>query len=90
MNELVLRNDTAVRIVRMFPDRLLAITCQGIIGILSLGIGFFKAYDKVSHYKLFSKLLRLGTPVYLVKILANGYAAQPMQIKLDNSLSEPC
>ena len=43
----------------------------------------------MSHYKLLSKLLRLGTPVSLVKILANWYAAQSMQIKWDNSLSEP-
>ena len=41
------------------------------------------------HYKLFSKLLQLGTPVYHVKILVNWYAAQSLLIKCDNSLSEP-
>ena len=36
MNNLVLRRDTVVRIVRMFPDKLLTITCQGVIGMFML------------------------------------------------------
>ena len=42
MNNLVLRKDTAVRIVRMVSDRLLTITYQEVIGMIMLAHWIFK------------------------------------------------
>ena len=48
-----------------------------------------KAYDRVSHYRLFAKLFRRGVSVYFVKFLDNWYTAQEMQVKLRDSVSSP-
>ena len=46
-----------------------------------------KAYDKVSFYHLFNKLLDRGTPAYFVKFLANWYSRQRMKVKWKNRCS---
>ena len=48
-----------------------------------------KAYDRVSHFRLFTKLLQKGLPVYFVKFLALWYSAQEMQVKWRDSVSSP-
>ena len=40
-----------------------------------------KAYDKVSLYCLFNKLLDRSAPVYLVKFLVKWYSCQEMKVK---------
>lgn len=46
-----------------------------------------KAYDCVSHYQLFTKLLRRGITIYFVKFLTNWYTSQEMQAKWRNLVS---
>ncbi|XP_062504975.1 uncharacterized protein LOC134181724 [Corticium candelabrum] len=46
-----------------------------------------KAYDKVSFYCLFNKLLDRGAPVYLVKFLAKWYSCLNMKVKWNNHCS---
>ena len=46
-----------------------------------------KAYDKVSFYHLFNKLLDRGAPAYFVKFLANWYSRQRMKVKWKNRCS---
>ena len=48
-----------------------------------------KAFDRINHDKLFSKLQHRGVPRYLVRILAFWYANQQMRVKWGNSLSAP-
>ena len=55
-------------------------------------IGFIdasKAFDRVNHFKLFSKLQARGVPGIIVRILAYWYAKQTMQVKWGSSLSIP-
>ena len=53
-----------------------------------LSMFFFTDFMLFVIGKLFSKLLRLGTPEYLAQIFANWYNVQSMQIKWDDNLSE--
>ena len=46
-----------------------------------------KAYDKVSFYYQFNKLLDRGAPVYLVKFLAKWYSCQELKVKWNNHCS---
>ena len=47
-----------------------------------------KAYDRVSHYRLFSMLLDIDAPVYFVKLLKTWYTSQSMQVRWNNRLSQ--
>lgn len=48
-----------------------------------------KAYDRVNHFNLFTKLLDRGVPVYLVKLLSFWYRNQSLQVKWGLFLSRP-
>ena len=53
------------------------------------GLDLSKAYDRVSCYRLFNKLLKLECPIYVVKFLNAWYVDQQMRIKWNNRLSQP-
>ena len=40
-----------------------------------------KAFDRVSHWTLFSKLIKRNIPLVIVRIIAYWYQTQPMCIK---------
>ena len=46
-----------------------------------------KAFDRVSHYVLFDKLLKRGVPLYVVRILIFWYTSQTMYVRWNNVLS---
>lgn len=46
-----------------------------------------KAFDKVTHCKLFEKLFRLGVPSYFVNILSYWYSHQNVFVKFQNGRS---
>ena len=48
-----------------------------------------KAFDRINHGKLFTKLQDRGVPPYLVRILQYWYTYQTMQIRWGNSISSP-
>ena len=48
-----------------------------------------KAFDRVKHSVLFSKLVRRGVPGYIVRLLCYGYDRQAVCIRWGNSLSDP-
>lgn len=48
-----------------------------------------KAFDRVNHHMLFTKLINRGVPTYLIRILVFWYANQVMHVKWDSALSEP-
>ena len=47
-----------------------------------------KAFDRVSHYKLFKKLIVRYVPTCFVRLLRYWYAHQTMQVKWDNCLPD--
>ncbi len=47
-----------------------------------------KAFDRVNHQKLFSKLRQRGIPNSILRILTYWYANQSMQIKWGNCVSD--
>ena len=47
-----------------------------------------KAFDRVSYYRLFSKLLEVDAPLYLVKLLSFWYSSQQMQVRWNGKLSQ--
>ena len=47
-----------------------------------------KAFDRVNHNLLYSKLLRRGTPPYIVRLLNYWYSSQQMSIRWSGILSE--
>ena len=53
------------------------------------GLDLSKAYDRVSCYRLFNKLLKLECPIYVVKFLNAWYVDQQTRIKWNNRLSQP-
>ena len=58
----------------------------------SMLIGFIdasKAFDRVNHHKLFTKLKQRGVPNCIIRILAYWYAEQSMQVRWGNALSTP-
>ena len=40
-----------------------------------------KAFDRVNHTKLFSKLLRPGVPKWIIKVLVQWYCNQSMYVR---------
>ena len=46
-----------------------------------------KAFDRTNHFALFSKLLKNGVPVFIVRILAVWYRSQAFVAKWDNYVS---
>ncbi len=48
-----------------------------------------KAFDRVNHGKLFSKLQERGVPLYLIRILQFWYSQQTMRIRWGSSISAP-
>ena len=47
-----------------------------------------KAYDRAPYYRLFSKLLDIGAPVYFVRMLSVWYEQQRMHVKWKEKLSD--
>ena len=47
-----------------------------------------KAFDRVNHYTLFSKLLARKVPIFIVKLLMYWYTKQSMMIRWGNTLSD--
>ena len=47
-----------------------------------------KAFDKISHWKLFQKLIDRNVPMYLVKILCYWYKHQVMSVRWGCSISK--
>ena len=55
-------------------------------------VGFIdasKAFDRVNHHKLFTKLKNRGVPGSIIRILAYWYDRQTMQVKWGSVLSAP-
>ena len=48
-----------------------------------------KAFDRVSHSILFTKLIRRGAPMYIVRILSLWYLTQTMVVQWGNCVSSP-
>ena len=48
-----------------------------------------KAFDRVKHSVLFSKLVRRGVPGYIVRLLCYWYDRQAVCVRWGNSLSDP-
>ena len=48
-----------------------------------------KAFERVKHSVLFSKLVRRGVPGYIVRLLCYWYDRQAMRVRWGNSLSDP-
>ena len=49
-----------------------------------------KAFDRVKHSMLFTKLLRRGAPGYIVRLLMFWYAHQTMCVRWGGSVSSKC
>ena len=56
--------------------------------VYSCFIDLTKAFDKVNHFKLVNKLLKLGIPNYFVNILFYFYRHQSVVVKFKNSFSK--
>ncbi len=48
-----------------------------------------KAFDSINHAKLFEKLIKRGTPGYLVRILIFWYSHQTKMVRWGNVMSDP-
>ena len=48
-----------------------------------------KAFDRVNHWTLFSKLINKGVPLYIVRLLCMWYRRQHMQAKWGCSITPP-
>ena len=47
-----------------------------------------KAFDRVNHTKLFSKLLKLGVPKWIIKVLVQWYCNQSMCVRWGSAFSD--
>ena len=47
-----------------------------------------KAFDRVNHTKLFSKLLRLGVPTWVIKVLVQWYCNQSICVRWGSVFSD--
>ena len=52
-------------------------------------IDLSKAFDRINHEKLFTKLLERSVPKNIVRLLIYWYAQQTFQVKWDNAVSIP-
>ena len=48
-----------------------------------------KAFDRVLHSLLFTKLIKRNVPMCFVRLLRNWYKNQTMQVRWGNHLSDP-
>ncbi len=48
-----------------------------------------KAFDRMNHFKLFEKMLKRGTPGYLIRISIFWYSNQTMMVRWGNNVSAP-
>ena len=46
------------------------------------------AFDRVSHWKLFSKMIKKKVPMVIVRVIASWYQSQPMCIKWGKANSD--
>ena len=47
------------------------------------------AFDRVSYFKVFFKLLARGAPVYLVQLLQHCYTRQLLRVRWGGAVSAP-
>ena len=47
-----------------------------------------KAFDRVNHTKLFAKLLKLGVPKWIIKVLVQWYCNQSMCVRWGSAFSD--
>ena len=47
-----------------------------------------KVFDRVNHTKLLSKLLKLGVPKWIIKVLAQWYCNQSVCVRLGSVFSD--
>ena len=62
---------------------------NGTNSMLACALDLSKAYDRVSHYGLFCKLIKRGIPVAVVKLIEGWYTDQTLRVKWGGQLSEP-
>ena len=47
-----------------------------------------KAFDRVNHTKLFPKLVKLGEPQWIIKVLVQWYCNQSMCVRWGSAFSD--
>jgi len=47
-----------------------------------------KAFDSVNHFKLYSSLLRVGTPVMVIDVLCDWYSKLSYAVKWNGAISQ--
>ncbi len=70
----------------ILKETILRYTTEG-SNVYSCFIDLTKAFDKVNHFKLANKLLKLGVPNFLVNILFYFYRNQHVVVKFKDSIS---
>jgi len=49
-----------------------------------------KAFDRVNHVKLFSRMCEIGVPAHVIRLIMNWYSNIIMIVKWENSYSDAC